>query len=309
MEDDQFACYLMEAERPISGREGVPHVLISGAGLGGLFLAILLEEAGISYIILERSRDIKPVGAVMALSANILPVFEQTGIYEELLSFAKPINSIRFMNSALKKLGDITGQDEKDLVGYSRLVFTRPELHDLLLAKVPAEKILMNKKVIGMIQDENAVAVRCHDKSVFVADILVGADGAHSGVRQTLYRRLVNAKILPECDARQMGRGYICLVGTTDRLDAAKYPKLKEPLSEASLIIADNSPHSWSVFTVPGNRVCWNVVVQLTAKQAEEEQFRNSEWGPEANEKALRAISDFQTPFGTLGELVASTPK
>lgn len=165
MEDHEFVNYLLDVEHPISGRKGVPHVLISGAGLGGLFLAILLEEAGISYIIFERSRDIRPLGtmctygcsvyqiffnywsvftgtshrprpftpcisnltvsflsscvlvsgAVMALSANILPVFEQLGLYEALMNFAKPINSIRLMNNGLKKLGDITGQDEKDL--------------------------------------------------------------------------------------------------------------------------------------------------------------------------------------------------
>ncbi|CAO3568037.1 unnamed protein product [Mortierella alpina] len=309
MEDHEFVNYLLEVEHPISGRKGVPHVLISGAGLGGLFLAILLEEAGISYTIFERSRDIRPIGAIMALSANILPVFEQLGLYEALMNFAKPINSIRLMSNGLKKLGDITGQDEKDLLGYSRLVFTRPELYDLLLAKVPAEKIFMNKKIVGMIQDENAVAIRCHDKSIHVGDILVGADGAHSGVRQTLYKRLDDARLLPECDTRQMGKGYICIVGTTDRMDAERYPKLRELHSEASLIIADDSPHTWSAFSVPGDRVCWNVVIQLNARQSEEEQFRNSEWGPEASERTLREVSDFQTPFGTLGELIAATPK
>ncbi len=50
-------------------------------------------------------------------------------------------------------------------------------------------------------------------------------------------------------------------------------------------------------------------MIQLNAKQSEEEQFRNSEWGPEASERTLREVSDFQTPFGTLGELIASTPK
>ncbi|KAF9965496.1 hypothetical protein BGZ70_004721 [Mortierella alpina] len=309
MEDHEFVNYLLEVEHPISGRKGVPHVLISGAGLSGLFLAILLEEAGISYTIFERSKDIRPLGAIMALSANILPVFEQLGLYEALMNFAKPINSIRLMSNGLKKLGDITGQDEKDLLGYSRLVFTRPELYDLLLAKVPAEKIFMNKKIVGMIQDENAVAIRCHDKSIHVGDILVGADGAHSGVRQTLYKRLDDARLLPDCDTRQMGKGYICIVGTTDRMDAERYPKLRELHSEASLIIADDSPHTWSAFSVPGDRVCWNVVIQLNARQSEEEQFRNSEWGPEASERTLREVSDFQTPFGTLGELIASTPK
>ncbi|KAG0376826.1 hypothetical protein BGX24_007169, partial [Mortierella sp. AD032] len=38
-----------------------PRVLIVGAGLGGLFLGILLEEAGIPYEIFERTQEIKPL--------------------------------------------------------------------------------------------------------------------------------------------------------------------------------------------------------------------------------------------------------
>lgn len=41
-----------------------PRVLIAGAGLAGLFLGILLEEAGIPYEIFERSAEIKPIGKI-----------------------------------------------------------------------------------------------------------------------------------------------------------------------------------------------------------------------------------------------------
>lgn len=39
-----------------------PRVLIAGAGLGGLFLGILLEKAGIPYEIFERSAEPRPLG-------------------------------------------------------------------------------------------------------------------------------------------------------------------------------------------------------------------------------------------------------
>lgn len=60
---------------------------------------------------------------------------------------------------------------------------------------------------------------------------------------------------------------------------------------------------------MPGDRVCWNLVIQLTAKESEEEQFRNSEWGPEANESMIKSVAHFKTPYGTLGELINATPK
>ena len=39
-----------------------PHVIIVGAGIGGLTLALLLELAGVPYVILEKSSSIKPLG-------------------------------------------------------------------------------------------------------------------------------------------------------------------------------------------------------------------------------------------------------
>lgn len=39
-----------------------PQVIIVGAGLAGLFLAILLDKAGIPYQIYERAKEVKPLG-------------------------------------------------------------------------------------------------------------------------------------------------------------------------------------------------------------------------------------------------------
>lgn len=51
-----------------------PKVLISGAGLGGLFLAILLERAAIPYHIYERAAVAKPLGRLRIANKCALPV-------------------------------------------------------------------------------------------------------------------------------------------------------------------------------------------------------------------------------------------
>ncbi|KAG0070030.1 hypothetical protein BGZ90_012782 [Linnemannia elongata] len=66
------------------------NVMIIGAGLAGLLLAILLDKAGIPYQIYERAKGVKPLGGVMSLNAGILPALEQLGLYEELQKVSLP---------------------------------------------------------------------------------------------------------------------------------------------------------------------------------------------------------------------------
>ncbi|KAG0263814.1 hypothetical protein BG011_008014 [Mortierella polycephala] len=68
-----------------SNSQRLPVVLIIGAGLGGLMMGALLERVGITYQIFERANKVKPLGSAMSLGPNILPVFEQLGLMDELM--------------------------------------------------------------------------------------------------------------------------------------------------------------------------------------------------------------------------------
>lgn len=52
----------MFQEPPNMGEPGAPTVIIVGAGLAGLTLAILLEKANIEYLIFEKASEVKPLG-------------------------------------------------------------------------------------------------------------------------------------------------------------------------------------------------------------------------------------------------------
>jgi len=112
-------------------------------------------------------------------------------------------------------------------IGYEYFNFARPKFHQLLLSKVPVEKIHYNKKVMSMMQNKEGVMIRCADGTTYHGDILVGADGAHSGVRKGLYQTLQQQNLLPASDAAELSKGFLAMVGTTDPLDTEQYPFLK----------------------------------------------------------------------------------
>ena len=52
-------------------------------------------------------------------------------------------------------------------------------------------------------------------------------------------------------------------------------------------------------------------MAQITdQEEARQQRFRNSEWGPEANEDLIKAVCDFPITFGgKLGDIIEATPK
>ncbi|KAF9148293.1 hypothetical protein BG015_009983 [Linnemannia schmuckeri] len=247
--------------------------------------------------------------SIMCLSPNILPAFEQLGLYEELMSFSKPALRNTFFTGELDIIGK-TSTLTTDTVGYDRILFARPELSDMLFKKIPSTKIHLSKKIVSFDQDQNGVTLTFEDNTTARGDILVGADGAHSAVRKHLFATLVKQGLLPKEDTKEMNKGYISLVGTTNALDPVRYPGVLEQDSESFYIIGDKkTPYTWVTFAVPGNKICWSVIVQLGIDATADEQFKSSDWVPqEQNKRMMDSIRHFKTPYGTIGDLFDVTP-
>ncbi|KAG0296749.1 hypothetical protein BGZ96_008609 [Linnemannia gamsii] len=290
-----------------------PHieVVIVGGGLAGLLLGILLHKAGTPFTILERASSIKPLGAVMALGVNILPILQQLDLLEELQRISKPILTTNMYREDMKKLGVFEVKESTEINGFDTVVFPRPEFYDILLSRIPSDKIVFGKKVseIKELTRDNKVEVTCTDGSKYLGDILVGADGAYSSVRQCLYKELEIEGVLPSSDKRDLKCGFVTMVGTTDPLDPEKYPALKDEYSFFSQVIGTDKPYSWSTFTVPNNRACWNIQLQLDSAKSKAE-LAQTEWGVNNNEDMIKEVDDFRTPLGaTMGELIRATPQ
>ncbi|KAF9955507.1 hypothetical protein BGZ65_003345 [Modicella reniformis] len=263
--------------------------MIVGAGVGGLFLAILLQRAGIDYEIFERASQIKPLGSAMVTGPNILPVFEQLGLLEQVEKIAKPLKRLNIYNGSLEKLGTVEANTKE--------------------RQIPPHKLHLRKKVLAMQEIDEGVKIRCSDNSMYIGDILVGADGAYSGVRQSLYKQLAREKLLPKCDEEDLSMRYTCLVGTTQSLDNEKLPYLADEFSHFEIVLAKDSSESVACFTIPDNKICWLYTVQLSGSSPNE-RFRNSEWGPEAAASMCEKVRHFKAPFGlTMGNLIDVSPK
>lgn len=128
--------------------------------------------------------------------------------------------------------------------GYNGIVFGRPDLFRLLDSHIPQGKILMGKRVLSTSQTEEGVMVRCSDGSTYHGDVLVGADGAYSSIRQCMHKSLKEKGMLPKSDSEKLKFDQHCVVGITNELNPERFPILKEDPCEVYGIIGKKRPYT-----------------------------------------------------------------
>ncbi|KAF9935140.1 hypothetical protein FBU30_007519 [Linnemannia zychae] len=306
-----------------------PKVLIVGAGMGGVMLGALLEKANIPYIIFERATTVKPLGSAMSIGPTLLPIFQQLGIYDEFLTISKPSP---FSNIYKESLEPYRPADYRPLkeqyvkmrayeqTGYTYNIVARPVLYDLICKQIPTNKIQFGQRVLNISEEEGKVFVHLTDNSVYAGDIIVGADGAYSAVRQRMYELLKAKGELPKSDQEDLPFSCTCLVGQTRPLDPNQYPDVNQPDCTFNTYLGDNKPYSWHTFTTAQNSIAYMVVHYLDSKSrqiAMEQRFRNtdnSEWGAHTAQSMCDETRDFPILVKdgkkhTLGDLFDQTPK
>ena len=129
-------------------------------------------------------------------------------------------------------------------------IVARPILYDLVYDKVPKEKIHLNKRVLTILNGDAGARVSCADGSSFDGDIIVGADGAYSPVRQSLFKWLQKNNNLPSSDDVPMPYNCVCLVGQTGELDPEEFPDIGKSFSAFDSIKSAGTPYTVTLFNL-----------------------------------------------------------
>jgi 2-polyprenyl-6-methoxyphenol hydroxylase-like FAD-dependent oxidoreductase len=162
-------------------------IAVVGAGIGGLTLGMLLRQKGILVHLYEGSDEIKPVGAGIAMASNAMQVYRKAGVAEKIEQAGHRISRMRITDAKLKDLSvsTLTGYERK--YGVSNVAIHRGALQTLLADELGREHISLSKRVKHI---EVREGLRCffEDGSTADSDVLIGADGIRSVVRQTLFR-------------------------------------------------------------------------------------------------------------------------
>jgi putative polyketide hydroxylase len=175
--------------------------LIAGAGLVGLSTAMFLAQHGVASVAIERLRGGSPLPRAAHFHLRTLELFRLAGIEDQVKAQSQreflPEGAIVMMDSlAGRKLADIIASLNEGVDEVSpcrRLFVSQPGLEPILRRRAEAAgaTVLDGHEIIGVDQDTTGVTVTARDvdsgeEVQHRGPYLVGADGAHSAVRELL---------------------------------------------------------------------------------------------------------------------------
>jgi 2-polyprenyl-6-methoxyphenol hydroxylase-like FAD-dependent oxidoreductase len=192
----------------------IKRALIIGGGIAGPALALFLKKAGVHPQVFEALPQEENPGAGLNIAANGINVLASLDLAEKVIAAGHVIYDGILKNAKNKKLAQFRYTDIEQYgspnVNLSRPVLTQLLREELMLQDIP---ILYEKRLDMIIQSITGIEAVFSDGSCYSADILIGADGIKSRVREFVLEQPVDPS-------------FTGLIGSGGFVDKALIPEL-----------------------------------------------------------------------------------
>ena len=167
-------------------------IVIVGAGIGGLVLALCLIREGFEVCVLEQAQTLGEVGAGVQIGANGARVLHQLGLADRLrkIAFIPLQGEIRHWQTGETLTTRPLGNASIERFGYPYYHLHRADLHCILCDELATQApcaVRLGARVAGISQIDDRVTVITDAGEAVEGAALVGCDGIHSTVRTALF--------------------------------------------------------------------------------------------------------------------------
>ena len=167
------------------------HILIAGAGIGGIVAALALVQKGFEVSLYEQAAEFHELGAGVQISPNGSCVLREIGLQPAMEAIASTPTSreMRLFNTGQRWLLQ-SSANAAARYGAPFWLVHRGDFHQALAAALEQRApgaIRVGARCLGFEQDAAGVTLLLESGERLRGDVLIGADGVHSRTREALF--------------------------------------------------------------------------------------------------------------------------
>ncbi|WLI04531.1 FAD-dependent oxidoreductase [Pseudomonas sp. FP597] len=225
----------------------VNKVLVVGGGIGGLCAAIALRQKGIDVDLVELKTEWTVYGVGIIQQSNVVREMHRLGVLDAYLGAAYAFEDVGIYTVDGQPLVRIPGQRLAGPEFPANVGISRRALHKVLseTAMDLGTTVRLGTTVASFVQDVDGVEVVFNDDSLGRYDLLVGADGLYSKVRELIF----GDKYQPRFTGQSVWRYNFPRPAQIDHL-----ANFQGPQGNAGLVpLAENLMYLFTTSHEPGN--------------------------------------------------------
>jgi len=158
-------------------------VVIIGAGIGGLAAAVALRRIGVETLVIEQATSIREVGAGLSIWSNAVNALRKLGLEASVTTSASVIERNFVQTPAGRLIAHNEFGTVSCMAGAPCICIHRTVLQKILLDSLPPASLLTGARCCGF--DDSTAILESGQR--IKADVLVGADGISSVIRDVLH--------------------------------------------------------------------------------------------------------------------------
>lgn len=160
--------------------------IIIGAGIGGLSTAIAMQKKNIDVRVFDSAPRLSSVGAGILIPPNAMTILDRYGLSEQLRASGISIDTLAILDPTGKVLSKASASFANNGVEQRTVAIHRGMLQQILLDALSPGVVLTGKHCVQVNNNLDGVAAEFRDGTSETATFLVGADGIHSNVRESI---------------------------------------------------------------------------------------------------------------------------